>query len=61
MKSSNIKISVGIPAHNEEENIAPLIEALKTQIITRGQITQIILIFHIMVLSSHPYPKSVSY
>ena len=44
MKSSNIKISVGIPAHNEEENIAPLIEALKTQIITRGQIAEIIVI-----------------
>jgi len=44
MKSSNIKISVGIPAHNEEENIAPLIEALKTQIITLGQIAEIIVI-----------------
>ena len=39
-----VSISIGIPAHNEEENIAPLIEALKTQIITRGQIAEIIVI-----------------
>ncbi len=39
-----VSISIGIPAHNEEENIAPLIEALKTQVITRGQIAEIIVI-----------------
>lgn len=39
-----VSISIGIPAHNEEENIAPLIKALKTQRMTHGQIAEIIVI-----------------
>ena len=44
MEPSNIKISIGIPAHNEEDNIVFLIDALKTQKIDCGQIAEIIVI-----------------
>lgn len=41
---SPASISIGIPAHNEEGNIAFLIDALKTQRMDRGQISEIIVI-----------------
>ena len=44
MEPSNIKISIVIPAHNEEDNIVFLIDALKTQKIDCGQIAEIIVI-----------------
>lgn len=39
-----VSISIGIPAYNEEDNIVFLIDALKTQRIDCGQISEIIVI-----------------
>lgn len=44
MKHSLAMVTIGIPAHNEEDNIALLIEALKTQKMDHGQIAEIIVV-----------------